>query len=54
MKKHFKQFAANIMTDGEGVENIHEDKFPVKLAGLSSGVKLISSTPSKMSVFLPY
>ena len=33
MKTHFKQFAANIMTDGEGVENIHEDKFPVKLAG---------------------
>ena len=33
MKTHFKRFAANIMTDGKGVENIHEDKFPVKLAG---------------------
>jgi len=33
MKTYFKQFAANIMTDGHGVEDIDEDVFPIKLAG---------------------
>lgn len=33
MKTYFKQFAANILADGHGVEDMDETIFPIKLAG---------------------